>query len=180
MDAIGKTVKRIEEGPTGEYGYVEHDTVVIHFTDGTALKVEGSSYEDVSQSVTVLGRREVNALAHAAQGRRETARIDRLKRQEWLSISCEERGERKRAREAKMSPIAMVMRDTFMGAIADQIHASNRMFFGDRPERRVRQPCENCAECLCPNAPVKIIPAQKGIDPTAQYTVRVETGTLGS
>lgn len=183
MDATGKTVARIEEQPTGEDGRREDETVLIHFTDGTALKIEGGSYEAVSQSVDLLDRAEVNEWQRRAMGRRETERLERLQRQEWLSISCEERGERKRAREAKMSPIARVMRDEWGGAMVDMMLAQSRLLYGVDEKQQIVKACENCGERECPNATVEYIearpPRNGAFKPDfRQFEIKIEPGTL--
>jgi hypothetical protein len=92
---IGKTVARIQQGQV-ECG----SEMTVHFTDGTALRIEGHSYEDVSLSQTPLSATDVRRLAREAQGRREQERVARLtaevRRREFAA-------ERERA-EAELSP----------------------------------------------------------------------------
>lgn len=102
-EAIGKTVARVEIGTTDpKYGWEREDTVLIHFTDGTALSVTGSSHEEVSQYAGMIGPEEIRAYARAAQGRRERERQQRLQRAAWMALPCEERGRQRAEREAKM------------------------------------------------------------------------------
>lgn len=176
----GKTIAWIDENPTDpKYGGDDEGTLIIHFTDGTALQVEGHSYESVSMSTEPMSQEDVRRRALAVQGQREQTRLKRDQRAEWLSITCDERTARIEAREAKMGPLALAMRETFAGAYADLIRDSNRMFWGDQPERRYRVACKRCRERQCENATEKVVPAQKGFDwKTATFSVQVEPGLV--
>lgn len=129
--AIGKTVARIEESPTDpKYHYGRDDTILIHFTDGTALLVSGSSYEEVSLYDNDLTAEEVRQWQRAAQGRREAERLTRLERSAWDALSDEERAAKLAARRAKMHPFAREMEDTLGGLAHDLAPAMNRAVFG--------------------------------------------------
>lgn len=161
---IGRTIARIEESPTDpKYGDTRDDTLLIHFTDGTALRVEGHSHEDVSLSFEIESPRELCARRNAAVGRREKARLRRLQREEWLSITCDERAERKARYEARLSAEGRGLRNIVSAemhdALLDMYVSSNRMLWGDA-ERVVRLRCKNCGDRQCPNAPTKTLPAE--------------------
>lgn len=163
--SAGKTIAWIDENPADpEYGGDDEGTLIIHFTDGTALKIEGHSYDPVSLSPEPMSQEDVRRRALAVQGQREQKRLKNLERQEWLAVSCDERAARVAAREAKMSPFARLIRDTYVDAYAGLLQDSNRMVYGDQPERRYRVPCTRCHERSCENATEKVAPAQKGFD----------------
>lgn len=156
----GKTIARIEMQPTDpEYGYARDDTVLIHFTDGTALKIAGSSYEEVSQDVESLTREEIAAWTRAAMGRREQERLSTLRRQEWLAISCEERAERRAKEQADRGPFAMLMNSVYQESLAELLRDSNRMLYGQEA-RVVKHPCVKCGDYDCPNAKSHTEPAR--------------------
>lgn len=144
MDVAGKTVARIEVGPASHDG-PQDDIVLVHFTDGTALSVRGSSYEEVGQSVCLLASDEVRRSQRAAMGWRERERLRRLRRAEWLAASCEERGRRRSEERARMHPLERGIRDDFerMGNLITPT--------------RYRMLCEVCHEPACENT--RIVPA---------------------
>lgn len=154
---IGKTIASIDEEPRDpKYGGEDRGTLLIHFTDGSALHVAGHSYEDVDLSLNALSPEDVRRRQAGVQGQRENARMERLQREEWLSLSCEQRAERKA--EAKSSGHALIMRDLFDGLQEDMIRSYQRMVFSDKP-MTLRKRCPRCGERMCPNAPTEEIPA---------------------
>jgi hypothetical protein len=182
MDFAGKIVARIEESPADpKYGTHSDDTLLIHFTDGTALRVEGSSYEEVSLSFGAESRVDIMARQRAAAGQREKKRLARLQREEWLSISCDERAARKaKARDKASSDtlVSLELREAMESLYIDH----GRMLYGQGP-RAIRQRCPNCGERQCENAPVKEYPADPGYAPDfswSTFTIAVEPGsTIG-
>lgn len=157
MTPVGKTVARIEESPTRQGGYQSDDTVLIHFTDGTALSIAGSSYEEVSQSVRPLDSSEVREWAAAAQGRRERDRLRRLKRAEHLAASCDERARRRQARRAatKDALIPGVLEDLLVtDMMLDAARWSGGLYIEKADlDKTIKGPCERCGERQCENAP---------------------------
>jgi hypothetical protein len=152
---IGKTIAWIDESPRDpEYGGEDSGTLLIHFTDGSALKIEGFSHEDVDLGVEPLTSEEVRRRNVKVQGQREKARLGRLQRQEWLSVSCDERKRRRDARRAKSSSMSLLMNDEIADALFDNMLASSRMLYGSG-SRTVRLRCPRCGERQCENAPVK-------------------------
>jgi hypothetical protein len=148
-----KTIAWIDETPSSpEHVGEARGTLLIHFTDGSALKIEGYSHEEVDLGVEPLSSEEVRRRNAAVQGQREKARLGRLQRQEWLSVSCDERKRRRDARRAAQSPWALLM--DVEAAMLDNIFASSRMLHGGGP-RTVRLRCPRCGERQCENAPVK-------------------------
>lgn len=150
---LGKTIARVDRKPDGGDS---DDAVVLHFSDGSALRVVGHSYEEVSLSLDELAPADVRRAALRRQGERENQRLERLRRQEWLAQSCEVRAVRRDARR-RQSPFSVMMDDTMQGMMLDMVMGSGR-FYG-APERTVRLPCAKCGERLCENAPTKTYPA---------------------
>lgn len=109
-NVTGKTIARIQTDPTDQFGQ-DSDWLLIHFTDGTALRVSGSSYEEVSLGYDFVDRDFVRTEARMAQGHREKERVVRLKREEWSALTNDERAERIRIRRSKMTPIQLMMED---------------------------------------------------------------------
>lgn len=154
MSVLGKTIARIDENPRDpDYGGEDHGSVILYFTDGTALHIEGHSYESVDLSLEPLSGADVRARNAQVQGQRERARLGRLKRQEWMAVSCEERQRRRVATEATRGPFALMMGKAMQDNYTDAMLASCRQVYG--ASRAVRLPCENCGERACENAPTK-------------------------
>lgn len=178
--AIGKTIARIDESPRDpEYGGEDHGTVLIYFTDGTALKIEGSSYEEVSQHLEPLSQADVRRRNAQVQGQREQARLDRLRRQEWLSVSCDERVRRRAAR--KPSKFGLLMDETMADSMIDLMLSQRRMFYGESEPLTVRTPCPRCRERACENAGTKTYPAQPAVFGgdwgSGGFSVKIEGGS---
>lgn len=142
-DPVGKTIKRIEEA--------DEDRLLIHFTDGTALSVSGSSYEEVSLSYGMLDSAEVRRHQREQQGRREQERVRRLNRAGWMALSCEERAA-KRPKDDGNWILPLYLED----AIIEDFNRS----FGTRTTLRKR--CVKCGERECPNAETYEVPPRKG------------------
>jgi hypothetical protein len=150
---IGKTIAWIDESPRDpDYGGEDRGTIIIHFTDGGALKVEGWSHEGVDMNLEELSSEDVRRRSLAVQGQREKARLGRLKRQEWLSVSCDERKRRNAAQDKRGS---FLLSDVYLDAYSDMIIAANRQLYGQPV--KVRMICRNCGERSCENAPTKMI-----------------------
>lgn len=153
----GKTVARIEESPTRPGSEQSDDTVLIHFTDGTALVVAGSSYEEVSQSVGLLDYAETRKWAAAAAGRREAERLSRLRREEHLAVSCQERARRREARRAEQKD--WLFSEGMENWLINDILRTPSLIGGDRT---IHLPCETCGERQCPNAPTEVVRSLAG------------------
>lgn len=140
----GKTVARIEEKPPSELGgSPDPSTVLIHFTDGTALEIQSSSYEEADQCVSTLSADEIarrQALGRSYQHRQERRAS---KRREWMALTCEERA----ACIGQPPPIAVEMRKNLYG----QIFSLNKLGYGDKDAAILRW-CDKCYETECPNA----------------------------
>lgn len=128
--SAGKTIARIEEGPYSRYGHRDYGTVLIHFTDGTALKVEGFSHEEVDQSLSEVGRDEIRRMQRASMGEREKRRQLRLKRQAFDALPEEEKERIRQERLARMDPMQRVLHQHYKDFIEDQIKNMNRQLFG--------------------------------------------------
>lgn len=153
----GRVVARVDDRPPDpDRGYPRDDMVVIHFTDGSALEVQGSSYEEVSQSCALLSPADVRRRAQVAAGRREEKRLERLQRDEWRAISCDERAARNAAKPS----------DPLRDAIESLWINTSMLTLG---ERKVRERCPRCRERFCENAPVRVIPADPGYAPAFSW-----------
>jgi len=97
------------------FEYHNFDSVLwIHLDDGRVVKIEGSSYEEVSLSHKFLTIEERRAEEHARQGRREYYRnLRRNKRSPGVPVSV----------------FGKMLEEEYIGAIRDYINDTRRMMF---------------------------------------------------
>lgn len=178
----GKTIERIDSEPIDpEYGGVDRGTVIVYFTDGTALEIEGHSYEEVDLSLTGLNTDDLAEREVKVSERLVEQRERERERAEWLALSCDERAAQRRAALAKQSPVHAAMSSMMADATTDMLAASRRLCGGD--EMTVRLPCPRCGERQCENAPTRTLPAIEPSPPwsnmaTFPVAIKVEGGTL--
>lgn len=126
---IGKTIARVETPTHPEYGYEQHGTLVLYFTDGTTAEITGHSYEEVSLSYGP--GEDPRVYARAAQGRRERERLVRLEREEHAAAGPEERARRETVRRSEMSPFALAVEDSIRDMARSTAADMNRVSFGN-------------------------------------------------
>lgn len=155
----GKMVGLVETPIPNPYdGSPDESRIVLHFTDGTSVEIKGGG-DDCDDWV------EIEALSHSEQLERAHKAVDyereqeegRIKRREWIALSCEER----KAKLAERKPGDLIMEDAMLSMLNDSFEP--RATFYDQPERTVHDPCPKCRERECPNAPTRVIPAKRGI-----------------
>jgi hypothetical protein len=157
-DIHGKIVERLETRPADpDSGYPRDDALILHFTDGTALEIVGSSYEECSLNSNtltpsdLLARESKRAEHEAEQAKRAQERAD------WLALTCEERTARRPTDSAYLMT-GSVYHSMALGLLKQQNP------FMDEPERTIKHPCTHCGETECPNARTETIPASPGLD----------------
>ena len=179
---IGKTIARVIERPTDrEHGYERDDTLLIVFTDGTALEVSGSSYEEVSLGWAERTAEDVRAYEQAAAGRREAERVKRLEAEALRAMTCEERTERKRAREERMGAEGRAFANFEQSMLLDMMRDANRTLFGvgDDLDKTIKGFCPNCGAQYCENAPDVPVYSQRGglFCKTGEITIPIRDNT---
>lgn len=176
--AIGKTVLHIEREPVDpEYLSKDSGTVLVHFTDGSALKVEGASYESVTLHDEVI---DANAVRSYGAARREFAFKNAraaAKQAKWLAMTCEQRCRRIAKRESKRATTSAghMLSWVFQDSIKDMMMQQNRMLFGAPAARMRVNPCLACGERECENAERTLVPADP---PITSWSVNVVAGTI--
>lgn len=153
--STGKTIARIDTEPIdADYGGIDHGTVLIYFTDGTALRIEGHSYESVDLELTDLTSDDLATRVAKVEQRLAEESERQHKREEWMALSCDERAARRVNEQAEVRGLRPIMNDAYEGVLTDMMVSMARQLHG-APSSTVRLPCANCGERRCENAPTK-------------------------
>lgn len=109
-------------------------------------------------------------LRHKAADHERKQEEARIKRREWMALSCEEReAEIAKRRE----PLDLLVGDGMISMIEDLYRPT--FSFSAQPERTVRDRCPKCRERECPNAPTRTLPATPGL--TGAWNATIQPGS---
>jgi hypothetical protein len=171
----GKTVERVESPMPSPYdGRPDESRFALHFTDGSVVEIHGSGSDmDGYVQANELSRDEQLERAHKAVDAERKQEETRIKRKEWMALSCEEREAEIAKRRASRKPLDLLVEDGMMSMIEDFYRPI--FSFTAQPERVVRDLCPKCRERECPNAPTRTLPATRGL--TGPWTATIEPGS---
>lgn len=151
MNPLGKTIARLQQdAPDPESGRPSEERLLIHFTDGTALEIVASSYEEATIDTQTLSRDNVLEREHLHREHEKAEAEKAQKRKEWLALSCDERAAQAPKRSHPFFWLEAAMEDSILEqALLASASASAS------PAREIKLRCPTCGERECPNAPVK-------------------------
>lgn len=152
VELTGKTIQSVQDPAPGDDGAPDGSRLILHFTDGTHVMLEGDDY----LSVSALTNDDLEAL-RTKQAEHEQKEQDRkAERNRWLALTCEQRQARLITRRASESPSQKMMRTI----IRDDLRRANEVswWIDGGKARTVKDPCDKCEETACPNAQTRQIP----------------------
>lgn len=177
MEALfaGKTVERVESPlPSPFDGRPDESRFALHFTDGSVVEIHGSGSDmDECVEANELSRDEQLERAHKAADHEREQEEARIKRKEWMALSCEEREAEIAKRRSSMTLSQRGLENALGMWLRDLCEPE--FSFTARPERTVHDPCPKCRERECPNAPTRTLPATPGL--TGAWTATIEPGS---
>lgn len=167
---LGKTVERVESPMPSPYdGRPDESRFALHFTDGSVVEIHGSEYVEAN----TLSHSEQLERAHKAADHEREQEEAKIKRREWMALSCEEREAEIAKRRSSMTPSQRGFEDITLGMLRDLYEPT--FSFSAQPERTVHDPCPKCRERECPNAPTRTLPATPGL--TGAWNATIEPGS---
>jgi len=142
----GKTISSIQENaPNPHTGRPGQSIMLLHFTDGTALGINGGGDDcDDWISHELLTSEQVHKRAQLAQKHKDDLAEQTRKREAWMALTCEQRAQR----QPKPSTDNLLLDEQWRRYALEDLARSVG-------STQVNLPCTKCGETQCSNAPTR-------------------------